>query len=80
MAVYQSIPEIRLRRILMGFFVLASLLPVILSLYTVSSYVLPVLSDAQFVKLRTPLNNTILLVLLLPCFGLLLWLFLGPRS
>jgi len=73
MAVYLSIPEIRLRRILMGFFVLASLLPVILSIYTVSSYVVPALSDAQIEKLRAPFSNTILFVLLLQCVGLVLF-------
>ena len=54
MAFYLSISEIRLRRILMCFFILASLLPVILSLYTVSSYVIPALSEAQIEHLRAP--------------------------
>ncbi|CAB5089434.1 hypothetical protein D3OALGA1CA_803 [Olavius algarvensis associated proteobacterium Delta 3] len=73
MAIYLSIPEIRLRRILVGFFVLASLLPVIISLYTVSSYVIPALSEAQVENLRDPFSNTILLVLLLQCIGFILF-------
>ena len=73
MAFYLSISEIRLRRILMCFFILASLLPVILSLYTVSSYVIPALSEAQIEHLRAPFSNTILIVLLVQCVGFILF-------
>jgi predicted signal transduction protein with EAL and GGDEF domain len=65
MALFISLTATRLRRMLLVFFILASLFPVIMTLLVSFQYVLPVLGNAQIERLREVFNNTILAILLI---------------
>ncbi len=73
MALFISMTETRLRRMLLVFFVLGSLFPVILTLIAVYQYVIPVLSHHQIARLRPVFNNSLLAILLIQLLSFILF-------
>lgn len=73
MAFFISMTESRLRRMLLVFFVLGSLFPVILTLIAVYQYVLPELTAAQVERLRAVFNNTLMVILLIQFLSFILF-------
>jgi diguanylate cyclase (GGDEF)-like protein len=73
MAFFLSITETRLRRMLMVFFALGSLFPVVLTLIVVYQYVLPVLDPGQIERLRNVFNNGLLAILLIQLLSFVLF-------
>jgi diguanylate cyclase (GGDEF)-like protein len=65
--------ETRLRRMLLVFFILGSLLPVILTLVAVYQYVLPELTLRQVARLRGVFNNALLAILLIQLLSFILF-------
>jgi diguanylate cyclase (GGDEF)-like protein len=73
MALFISMTETRLRRMLLVFFILGSLFPVILMLITVYQYVIPELTLRQVERLRNVFNNALLVILLLQLLSFFLF-------
>jgi diguanylate cyclase (GGDEF)-like protein len=73
MAFFISITEARLRRILLVFFILASLFPVIITIFTLFQWVAPILTEAQIDSLRDVFNYSLLSICLIQLMSFLLF-------
>ncbi|MGD8366102.1 MAG: GGDEF domain-containing protein [Desulfobacterales bacterium] len=73
MALFISMTETRLRRMLLVFFILGSLFPVMLTLIAVYQYVIPELTLRQVERLRGVFNNALLAILLIQLLSFVLF-------